>query len=626
MRRLGAVIAACLLAQIASGGQAAMPGGEGNGTAGNVRESARSVGQYEKVELSLRPESRYGNPFDSREVEVVGLFRTPSDKVIRVPGFYCQAYRRSRDEDGNESLSPNGGPGFRIRFAWGEVGRYQYHVTVRDRQGERALGSGVFNVVRSASKGYVRRSADAAFHFQFDSGAPYFAIGENMCWPGEGGTYNYDLWMPKLAAAGGNYIRLWLNNEWNELGLEHLPLSAGDGNGLGRYDQAAAWRIDYLLALAERLGIKVLMCIESFNSLSTRIHPQWERCVYNRANGGPCARPGEFFTNAEAKRAFEQRLRYLVARWGYSSAVLAWEFWNEVDLVDGYDSASVAAWHQEMARHLRRIDPWAHLITTSFANTAGDPAVDGLAEMDFVQSHSYGAHDVAEQVNRWSLRKAESYGKPHYFGEFGVNVEADENASDPEGIHLHNGLWAAMLSGDAGTAMLWWWDCYVEPRNLYHHFAPVAAFAADIDWVKENYSPAAGADLRYAGGQAPSAFAQLLSWFYVSYRLPNYVSAPSLRVLALRNLHSGLVWVQNKDHTWWNHRHGVEPQPVPASEIEMAGFEPGEYEIEEWDTYAGRPVGRTRVEAKGGKVVVRTPAGLTTDVAYKIRRAEGAQD
>ena len=31
--------------------------------------------------------------------------------------------------------------------------------------------------------------------------------------------------------------------------------------------------------------------------------------------------------------------------------------------------APAAAWHQEMADSLRSIDPWQHLITTSFADS-----------------------------------------------------------------------------------------------------------------------------------------------------------------------------------------------------------------------------------------------------------------
>jgi hypothetical protein len=58
-------------------------------------------------------------------------------------------------------------------------------------------------------------------------------------------------------------------------------------------------------------------------------------------------------------RAFvRKRLRYNVARWGWAPHLAAWELWNEVDNLDGFDPAANAAWHREMARYLREIDPW----------------------------------------------------------------------------------------------------------------------------------------------------------------------------------------------------------------------------------------------------------------------------
>ena len=712
-----------------------------------IAQSATTVGQFQKLELTIPSRGAYANPFDPAQVDITGAFVTPSGRTIRVPGFFFQPYTRSRDADGREVLSAAGSPVFKIRFAWGEAGRYRYEVTVKDASGLRRLGGGTFAVRSAANAGFVRRSA-SPFYFRLDSGAPYFPIGENVCWPGGGGTYDYDNWMSQLGGHGGNYLRLWLINEWNKLGLERLPASPGDGNGLGRYDQQAAWRIDYILSLGERLGIRALMCIESFNSLDAGgEYGNWKQFPYNQANGGPCAAPPGFFTNADAKRLFQQRLRYLVARWGYSTSVFAWEFWNEVDIVTGYDSASVAGWHREMGRYLRSIDPWAHLITTSYGDTTGDPAVDGLPEMDFVQSHSYGSKDLAGTVNSVDLDKAVRYGKPHYFGEFGADVTGRDNASDPEGIHLHNGLWAAVHSRSAGTAMLWWWDNYVEPSHLYSQFSPIAAYVAGVDWPKEDYSPAP-VTVRYAPGQDPGTYAsmaieppgeswgddsvcnqshtcmvgrdgsvsnlELLSrvqhgvvnhlnwhnpvtfevnypaagtfevlvsgvsgyggagltisldgaralaadfpdtspdahqtmrqydgshsinvpagphtivvedtgadWFNVSYRLTNYLRGPNLRVLALANATSGLVWVQNRDHTWWNHRSGISSQPINPSEITLGGFTPGAYRIEQWDTTTGAVANTVTYTSSDGSVVITTPAGLTTDVAYKIRK------
>jgi len=690
----------------------------------------------------------YDNLYDPAQIDICGVFTTPTAQQVEVPGFHYRPYSRSGNSDW-EDLTASGPGVFKVRFAWGEVGEYTCEVVARNESGERVLGTGGFSVTASEDDGYVRRSATAPLYFAYDSGAPYFAIGENICWPQGGGTYNYDTWMGNLAGHGGNHLRLWLINEWNLLGLEHLSLAAGDGNGLGRYDQEAAWRIDYILDLGQQLGVKAMMCIDSFNTVdAVGIYGQWDRSAYNAANGGPCDNPWDFFTNEEARRLFQQRLRYLVARYGYQTSVLSWEFWNEVDLATGYDSGAVAAWHQEMGQYLRARDPWGHLITTSFANTDGDPVVDALPELDYVQSHSYGSHDMAATISTYCQQKTEAYGKPHYFGEFGTDWLGGGNASDVEGIHLHNGLWSAMLSRSAGTAMLWWWDSYVEPNHLYDVFAPVAAFAADVDWVGENYDYATVMDVRFVAGHEPSSYPEVLveppceswedgppcnaphtfevgndgvvtgvevlsrvqhgvwnhpawhnpatflvdypvagqfevlvfgvsgwggaaltitldgeqalwadfpdelpddhetmhqydgaygvdvpagphtivvenpgtDWFYVSYRLTNYLTSPNLRVLALSNPDSALVWVQNRMHTWWNHSQGRDPEPVNASEITLGGFTAGTYSVEQWDTYAGTAAALPDLVSGDGTVVLTTPEGLTTDLAYRVRR------
>ena len=78
----------------------------------------------------------------------------------------------------------------------------------------------------------------------------------------------------------------------------------------------------------------LLLCVESFNYFCSKPKPaacNWDQCVYNAANGGMLARAGDFFTDdAGAGAHFRQRLRYLAARYGHSTHVLGWEFFNEV--------------------------------------------------------------------------------------------------------------------------------------------------------------------------------------------------------------------------------------------------------------------------------------------------------
>jgi hypothetical protein len=107
-------------------------------------------------------------------------------------------------------------------------------------------------------------------------------------------------------------------------------------------------------------------------------------------------------------------------------------------------------------------------------------------------------------------------------------------------------------------------------------------------------------------------------WFFVSYRLTSYLTVPNLRVLVLSNSRSALLWVQNRENTWWNQANSVPAMPVNPSEIELDGFDPGSYRVELWDNYAGTVVQTSTYVSADGSVVLTTPSGLVDDVAYKV--------
>ena len=83
----------------------------------------------------------------------------------------------------------------------------------------------------------------------------------------------------------------------------------------------------------------------------------------------------------------------------------------------------------------------------------------------------------------------EDYEKPTLTGEFGLGISGSLTNIDPDGIYIHNSLWATLMGGGMGSAMTWWWDNYIHPRDLYYHFAPVAVIANEIPFLTENMTP-----------------------------------------------------------------------------------------------------------------------------------------
>jgi hypothetical protein len=479
-----ALIAICLLLAVSECALASGPVIKG------ITVEPKRAGRYEKVEVTFTLSRAYKNPFDPEQIDVSAEIRAPSGRRIVVPSFPYQGYGVSR-QGRRENLEPVGDLVWKVRLAPIEVGRHRLRLRARDAEGVSQSEELAFEVLAGRGDGFIRRSAQVPRGFQFDSGKAYFAIGENVCWPRQAAPLrDYETWFDHLSEANCNYARLWLAGPF----IATAPIHSTDDPkevGPDRYSQRSSWRLDQVIELAERRGIYLMLCLDSFNSLRTRQpYPAFDQYPLNAKFGGPLRSPDEFFSNPQARKLFRQRLRYYVARWGYSTHVFAWEFWNEVDIIDHYDAAQVARWHRDMARHLRSLDPWRHLITTSFSGSEGDPAVDGLPEMDFVQTHCYGPRDTAGALVSWSRDKAAKYNKPHLVGEFGADALGQNDAKDVEGVHLHNGIWATALCGDAGTAMTWWWDSYIEPRNLYHHFAALARFVKGVDWIKGGFVPA----------------------------------------------------------------------------------------------------------------------------------------
>ena len=62
-----------------------------------------------------------------------------------------------------------------------------------------------------------------------------------------------------------------------------------------------------------------MLCLGTYGEFTTGgffNEGQWKNNPYNAANGGPCARPEDFWTDAMARRFYRMRLRYLAARYG----------------------------------------------------------------------------------------------------------------------------------------------------------------------------------------------------------------------------------------------------------------------------------------------------------------------
>jgi len=487
--RLALVCAVCC-AMFGSGSAAAQP------RIISVVPLKKTVQQYGTFEAGVSIEAKSDNPFDSSQIQVTGQFQNDDGNLYVTGGFLYQDFKRGLDDDGFERLTAVGAPQWRIRFTPPEPGEYAYIVSVVTEHGRAFSRRFHFTCEPAKDDGFVRTICGR--YFQYDSGRPFFCIGQNLAWAKGEGTRDYDKWLEKLAESGANFVRLWL---WRNptFDLELMPDVEGNG-GVGRYDLANAWRLDYVLDRCEALGIKVMLCFFDFHPLTEdfkwagAVYHPWDNCVYNEVNGGPLDKPADFFSDDHAVIAARQLIRYVINRYGHSKAIMSWELFNEVDLAPSYKRRlrEIEAWHTKMAGLVESLDPYGRPVTTSCAESLGRSRLWKNPAIRIVQSHSYNQKDMGEAVPTF-VRAFDPLGKPHLVGEIGndVNLTEEEEGDDPTALHLHNAIWAAMASGSAGGPLTWWWDSYIDPLDLYSVYTGPSKFAETIGWCAEEFNPAA---------------------------------------------------------------------------------------------------------------------------------------
>lgn len=388
-------------------------------------------------------------------------FESPSGAQSRVTAFWCD------DKHGSDWV---------IRFLPPTLGRW--HMRPMARLGGHspiALGSGqYFDVDHVIPQQRIRVDPMAPTHFAFDDGTPFIPVGLNVCWAvTDRPLDDYRRWFTRLADNGGNFARLWMAS-WS-FGIEWKD------TGLGQYAQRMerAAMLDAVFELAESLGIRLMLCLLNHGAFSLKADSEWQDNPYNQANGGPLAAPQEFVSDERALAMFERRVRYIAARWAHSPALHSWEWWNEVTWTP-IPAASLRPWFARVDKTLEQHDPYHRLRSTSWADR-GDAAAWRLPILDFAQQHDYTHDDpldhYADHMRRW---RAEGLaGKPVLAGELGLDTTFDAKAQRPfnwDAVHLHNGLWAPVFLGYAGTALYWWWDQIIDPLNLWPAFGGIARY------------------------------------------------------------------------------------------------------------------------------------------------------
>jgi hypothetical protein len=501
--------------------------------------AAPVVRQFTLQEITLPLPPGLPAEDDSARVAVTAEFTAPSGRVLRQPAFHWQAADPYANAPGPDAA-------WKLRFTPVEPGPYVYRVLVaRDAGPEREVARGAFECLAAPAPGFIRRAGRA---FRADSGEAFFPLGANRCWGDPRRTDRYIQDMELLAASGANTLRVWIAPWW--VPLEQSP---------GRFDAVAAARLDLIVEHAEALGLRLVLCIEQHGNLEPAGGEigLWGRHPYNAANGGPCARRVEFFTSEEARRLFKNRLRYLVARWGHSTAIMAWELFNEVEWAsydDGFHRHfdAVADWHTEMAAHLRAVDPYGHLIATSSHVPLQRRLLQRRA-IDFVQVHVYDQDNLMGKLTE-ALAPLRDLPAPLLAGEFGLR----QNAHNPE--HVTLGVLTAALAG-AGAGALPWLSDVEDLRPYCARLAAARKALEGVRWGDGDYAtvtvdldPAPVGRVVRTLGLAARDQALVFAWADTPRRAPGAAPGLTLRLPAPGGDYAVEAWNCSEGAAIWQAR------------------------------------------------------------------------
>ncbi|HEU5078212.1 MAG TPA: cellulase family glycosylhydrolase [Opitutaceae bacterium] len=450
---------------------------------------------WEMAEFRLENAPTAANNFDPEQVRIDATFTTASGATTsKVPAFWYEDFSRAL-VNGAEVLTPQGKGEWRLRFTPSAPGNFAVRVTAQlGNDAPVTIATFSFHADDAAEAkrgGWVRLSADKS-GFETSEGNRLPLSGENVCWSAGQGTYDFERWFDHMQQSGQNYARIWLC-PWS-LAIEHTP------DALTKYHQDAAWQLDTIMHAAEARGIYIQLCFDHHGMYSVSSEHWggnnnfWTRNPYSKIAGGPCDGPNDFFTNAKAREIYQKRLRYLIARYAYSSHLLAWEFFNEIDNIYQPEQSlvpkDVMEWHRVMEKWIRENDPFHHLVTSSLTGGSDRAEFWTLPEMDFAAYHSYDDSAPARMLAHLSQDFVTRYKKPVMIGEFGTSAQSWHIAGDPHLRGFRQALWGSTLGGSTGTAMPWWWED-MEKDNVYPLYTVLYQVLRGAGWSEAGWTPIA---------------------------------------------------------------------------------------------------------------------------------------
>jgi len=317
--------------------------------------------------------------------------------------------------------------------------------------------------------------------------------------------------------------------------------------------------------------------------------------------------------NTKARWLLRQYYRYLVARWGYSTAVFGWELNNEgPPNEDPPGSQTSPHWEtaQAFAQYIKSIDAHPHTASTSFW-CCWRPVFwggDKFKSIDYADIHDYLTNDGRSAITEylgiypnpydiadWRYQTAlmvlnSNIGKPTLVGETGIDFKYSELARPNSGLWYHDMLWV-QLAEAVIYDFNYWFPEHIEQFDRRSIAKPFWNFLRDVDFHKGGYIAAKAV-----------------------------ASDSNVKVYGQKNLqkNKAILWIKNKNHNWQTDITNPNGNYSLTGTVTLKMNPSTLYPVSWYNTFTGQIIAVQTLESNSSGDLVLQLNNMSKSVAVKI--------
>ncbi|MFV0269623.1 MAG: cellulase family glycosylhydrolase [Draconibacterium sp.] len=358
-----------------------------------------------------------------------------------------------------------------------------------------------------------------------------------------------------FSANGGNAVRIWISSPFLEI----------EDKKQGQYNPEKFKRIDTVISLAKKYGIKIKFTLQHIRTISPKEagNALWSNsealCI---TQGGSFKNINEYVDTPQGRIVYMNRIKALAEKYKDNEQIFGWELWNEMDALGSSDWYSFST---EILPAVKNLFP-NHLVSQTLGSLHSEDAEQRYDKMFILEVNEYiNVHRYLDPGTDWeqydlvrqpadriaSTAVSFAYSKvdnlPILMNEIGA-VEANHAGpsklypKDTLGILLHDMVFAPYFNGAAGCGAMWHWNDYIYNNNLWWHYQRFNEAVSSFDPAAEGFEPF-------------------------------YTEKDHLRVYGLRGKHHTLIWCRDGRNNWQTELiEGIAPEFCENFSLKLSDF------------------------------------------------------